>query len=203
MVQKRFPTRKIVIATRNQGKGREFEKLLTPLGFEIEDLSSYTDLPDVIEDGTTFEENAIKKAVEIQKQIGKLVLADDSGLCVDYLDGAPGVYSARYAGEPSNDLCNNEKLMLALENVPMEQRDARFVCVLALAIPGQEPWIVRGECQGKIAKEPVGSNGFGYDPLFYLPQFGKTMAQLLPEQKNEISHRAKALTLLADKLSTL
>jgi XTP/dITP diphosphohydrolase len=203
MVHERFRTCKIVIATRNQGKRREFERLLGPLGFEIEDLSSFPDLPDIVEDGATFEENALKKAVETQNYVGHLVLADDSGLCVDILDGAPGVLSARFAGEPSNDQRNNEKLLLALKDVPMEQRNARFVCVLTLSIPDDRPIAVRGECRGIIAKEPKGINGFGYDPLFYLPEFGSTMAQLSPDQKNEISHRARALALLVDKLSNL
>jgi non-canonical purine NTP pyrophosphatase (RdgB/HAM1 family) len=201
MKQKRStPGNIIVLATRNTGKRKEFETLLTPLGFEVKDLSAYREIPEVIEDGTTFEQNAIKKAKAVQEYINEMVLADDSGLCVDYLDGAPGVYSARYAGEPSNDLRNNEKLLEAMKDVPMEDRGAQFVCVLALVIPGKEPLVVRGECSGKIGLEPAGENGFGYDPLFFLPERGCTMAELAAAEKNQLSHRAKALAMLKDTL---
>lgn len=203
MIQKRFPSRNIVIAIRNQGKRREIERLLDPLGYEIRDLSQFQDIGDIVEDGSTFEENALKKALAVQKHIGDaLVLADDSGLCVDALDGQPGVYSARYAGETATDEENNRKLLEAMQGIPFEQRGGRFVCVLVLSAPDREPVIVRGECGGFITTEAMGTKGFGYDPLFYLEEFGCTMAELSLEHKNQVSHRAIALGKLKDMLES-
>jgi XTP/dITP diphosphohydrolase len=201
MEQKRYLTRNIVVATRNQGKLREIERLLTPFGYEVRDLSSFEGIGEIVEDGSTFEENALKKALEVQKHVpDSLVLADDSGLCVDSLGGEPGVYSARYAGESAADGQNNDKLLEALQGFPLEERGARFVCVLVLVGTDREPIVVRGECEGYIALEPAGGEGFGYDPLFYLPEHGCTMAELSLEQKNAISHRAQALGKLKNRL---
>jgi XTP/dITP diphosphohydrolase len=201
MQASKFPTRKLVIATKNQGKRKELQELLGELGFEVEDLSSYPELPEIIEDGETFEANALKKAQETYQHVRQWVLADDSGLSVDALNGAPGVYSARYAGEPSDDARNNDKLLNELQGVPLEKRGAQFVCVLALVTGDQEPVIVRGELQGRIASAPRGEHGFGYDPLFELPGKGMVMAELTREEKNLISHRALALQKLVVILS--
>lgn len=183
---------RIVLATRNRHKVSELQALVAPLGIEVLSAIDYPDLPDVIEDGTTFEENAVKKAREIAAKTGEHTLADDSGLCVDALDGAPGVYSARYAGENGNDAANNEKLLEALADVPDDQRTAHFVSVIAYATPNGAIHTFRGTCEGVILRTYRGTNGFGYDPLFYLPEHGMTMAELDPSEKNRISHRARA-----------
>ena len=154
----------------------------------------------VIEDGTTFEENAIKKAVEIMKVTNLPTIADDSGLCVDALDGRPGIYTARFAGEGATDDQNIQKLLSELEGVPDAERTARFVCVIALAIPGKEPTFFRGEVCGRILTEKHGGNGFGYDPVFYLPQFDASMAEVPSDAKNSVSHRYNALKLLKEYL---
>lgn len=186
----------IVLATRNQGKVREFNKLFADVGWQAVSLADFPDVPDVIEDGETFEANAVKKAVEIAAFLNRPVVADDSGLEVDALDGAPGVYSARYAGEHGNDEANWRKLLEAMKDVPDEQRTARFRCTLAYLEPGAEPVIAQGTCEGIIAREPKGTNGFGYDPVFYLPERGSMMAELDAETKNKISHRAAAMQRL-------
>lgn len=188
--------KKVVLATRNQGKVREFNRLFAPLGWEGISLADYEGVPEVVEDGDTFEANAVKKAATISAHLGLPALGDDSGLKVDALDGAPGVYSARYAGEDATDEDNWRKLLQELEGVPDEQRTARFCCTLAFVVPGEEPVIATGTCEGVIAREPAGTNGFGYDPVFYLPEQGKRMAQLSPEEKNRISHRAQAMQQL-------
>jgi len=185
---------KLVLATRNKGKIAEIKEILADFqAIELLSLADFPDLPKIEETGTTFKENAILKAKTIAKLTGYLTLADDSGLTVEYLNGAPGVYSARYAGENATDAENNAKLLKALEGVPWEKRKAAFVCVLALCWPQGECYTCEGRCEGIIALEPKGSYGFGYDPLFYVPAYGKTMAELGPEIKNQISHRAMAL----------
>ncbi|MGG4497924.1 XTP/dITP diphosphatase [Brevibacillus reuszeri] len=192
--------RRVVLATRNQGKVKEFNRLFADLGWEGISLAEFEGVPEVIEDGETFEANALKKAIEISTYLNLPALGDDSGLEVDALDGRPGVYSARYAGEDATDEKNWRKLLDELESVPMEQRTARFRCTIAFVVPGAEPVITTGSCEGLIAREPKGTNGFGYDPVFYIPEMDKMMAQLLPEEKNQISHRAKAMNRLLEVL---
>jgi XTP/dITP diphosphohydrolase len=192
--------KQIVLATRNQGKVREFDKLLAPLGWQVVSLSAFPEAPEVVEDGATFAENARKKAETISRFFGMAALADDSGLEVDALGGKPGVYSARFAGEKASDEENWRKLLTELQDVPMERRTARFRCVLALVQPGREPIFAEGQCEGIILREPAGSNGFGYDPVFFLPQLMCTMAQLDAEVKNTLSHRAKAMHNLIEKI---
>lgn len=184
---------KIVLATHNEGKVRELRQLLSGLGFDVVSLTNYPELPEVIEDGDTFEANAIKKAVETAAAVGEISLADDSGLEVDYLDGAPGVHSARFAGPERGDSANNQKLLQLLEGIPRGKRTAKFRCVVAVATPGGKVATVDGSCEGIIETQPSGSGGFGYDPLFWVPEFGKTFAELNAEIKNAISHRGRAL----------
>ena len=194
---------KWLIASRNRGKIRDFQVLFDQLGYELVGLDEFGELPEVVEDGDTFEANAIKKAVQLHEATGLPTLGDDSGLVVDALGGEPGVYSARYAGEPSSDDANNRKLLKNMEKFqdPL-QRTARFVCVLAVCRDGEEPWCVEGRCEGRIADETRGSHGFGYDPLFLpLARAGKTMAELPPEQKAAISHRGNAMRALFEKLA--
>ncbi|GGF89568.1 XTP/dITP diphosphatase [Paenibacillus aceti] len=198
----------IIVATRNQGKVREFAHALGFLNKPVKSMYDFPDVPEVIEDGETFADNARKKAKEVGDRLGQPVLADDSGLCVDQLDGAPGVYSARYAGEDASDEANNEKLLKALERIQQgEDTDqpllstARFVCHLALYDPATGQFIeAEGSVGGWITADPAGAGGFGYDPLFYLPEYEKTMAELSIEEKQAISHRGAALRLLAEKL---
>lgn len=185
---------KLLLATRNKGKIKEITEVFGVLGWEIEGLPP--DAPEVIEDGTTFEENARKKAETIAALYQTAALADDSGLEVEALDGRPGVYSARYAGENANDEENNRKLLSEMADIPAADRHARFVCVLALARPGEATVTVRGECKGEILTKPMGTGGFGYDPLFFVQEYGKTLAELSLADKNKISHRAKAIRAL-------
>ncbi|MDO4432932.1 MAG: XTP/dITP diphosphatase [Aerococcaceae bacterium] len=189
---------KLIIASQNKGKIREFTRLLTPLGIEITSLLDYPELPDVEETGTTFEENARLKAETIANLTGCLVLSDDSGLVVPALGGAPGVYSARYAGEPKDDKANIVKLLHELEN--QSDRQAYFVSCLVVAHPTQESLVVEGRAYGEIAQQPSGEDGFGYDPVFYVASEDATFAQVSIERKNQISHRANALALLLQKL---
>lgn len=192
--------RKVVIATRNRGKIRELQALLEDLGLELVSVGDIEGLPEVVEDGATFLENAVKKAVEVARATGLVAIADDSGLEVDALGGRPGVYSARYAGEGASDEDNYRKLLRELEGIPEKERTARFKCVMVAAIPdGTYIW-TEGACEGVIASEPKGSQGFGYDPVFYLPDKGRTMAQLSKEEKNAISHRGRAMRRLKEML---
>jgi len=186
-------TKTIVIATRNKGKASEFEALFNKKGYAVQTLLDYPEVSDIEETGITFQENALLKAETIAEQFETLVLADDSGLKVKALHGQPGVYSARYAGEEKNDAKNNAKLLNELADVKDEDRTAVFHCSLALAMPGKNSLVVDGEVSGKIIGIPRGENGFGYDPLFYLEDKKKTMAELTEEEKNKISHRAVAL----------
>lgn len=192
-------TTKFVVATGNPHKLKEFARILEPLNIEIlTPAQCGGEGIDPVEDGDTFEANAIIKATEFAKTLGIPALADDSGICIDALDGAPGVYSARYSGE--GDDANNELVLKNLEGVPFEQRTARYVCVICCAYPDGTYFTVRGECEGKIGFEYRGENGFGYDPLFYIEN-GKTFAEISGEQKDAMSHRGKALRLLAEKLA--
>lgn len=184
----------IVAATQNKHKIEEISAITKPLGMEIISRQE-AGVPDfeVVEDGDTFEENSEKKARAIMEACGQITIADDSGLMVDALGGAPGVYSARYAGEDGNDAKNNVKLLAMMSDVPMEQRTAKFVSVITMVYPDGETLVARGECRGHIIFEEKGDNGFGYDPLFVPEGFTKTFAELTGEEKNKISHRASAL----------
>lgn len=186
----------IVIATGNPGKVKEFEALFAKEGYQIKTLKDYPDLPDVAETGHTFEENARLKAETIAQILQQPVLADDSGLIVDALNGMPGVYSARFAGEEKNDAANNAKLLHELTEIPDDQRTARFHCTLVFAAPKKESLVVSADWEGLIGRIPRGDNGFGYDPLFIVPELNKTAAELSQEEKNKLSHRAQAVTKL-------
>ncbi|MCD6319988.1 MAG: XTP/dITP diphosphatase [Candidatus Desulfofervidaceae bacterium] len=188
---------KLVLATKNKGKIVEIVEIIADLPqIEVLSIADFPELPPIEETGKNFKENAILKAKTVARFTGHWTLADDSGLTVAYLNGAPGIYSARYAGENATDEENNAKLLAVLKDVPMEKRQAAFVCVMALCSPGGECYTCEGRCEGLIALAPKGSHGFGYDPLFYVPAYGKTMAELGPEVKNKISHRAAALKQL-------
>ena len=183
---------KVILASTNQHKLTELSAILSQLGFEIALESEYGLDIDVEETGTTFEENSFLKADAVMKASGLPVLADDSGLMVDALDGAPGVYSARY-GHKASDKERTAYLLENMKDVPEERRGAKFVCVITCLFPDGRKIVARGECPGVIARAPHGENGFGYDPVFYLPELGMTYAELPSEQKNAISHRARAL----------
>ncbi|MCI5640511.1 MAG: XTP/dITP diphosphatase [Lachnospiraceae bacterium] len=193
--------KKIIVATGNEGKMDEIRQILQGEGITFASLKD-ENLQDVeiVEDGTTFEENAIIKARTISDLTGQMVLADDSGLEVDYLNGEPGIYSARYLGEDTSYRIKNNHIISLLEGVPDEQRTARFVCAIACAFPDGRTITVRGVIEGRIGYEEKGENGFGYDPIFYVPEFGCTTAELTPEQKNKVSHRGKALTKMYQEL---
>ncbi|PMC37115.1 non-canonical purine NTP pyrophosphatase [Bacillus sp. UMB0899] len=192
--------KKIIIATKNQGKVKEFEAMLAPLGYHVQSLLDFPNSIDVEETGQTFEENSILKAEAISKEYQQMTIADDSGLEVDYLNGEPGVYSARYAGPQKDDQANIDAVLTKLENAELNERKARFVCALAISVPGQQTQTVIGTCEGYIAKERKGQGGFGYDPIFCIDDSGKTMAELTKEEKNKISHRADALRKIKDLL---
>lgn len=193
--------KKIIVATGNEGKMDEIRQIL---GRENIDFASLKDenLQDVeiVEDGSTFEENAMIKARKISEITGQMVLADDSGLEVDYLDRAPGIYSARYMGEDTSYDIKNNHIIKLLEGVPEEKRTARFVCAMACAFPDGRSLTTRGVIEGRIGYEQRGDNGFGYDPIFYVPEFGCTTAELAPEEKNKVSHRGRALTAMYQEL---
>jgi XTP/dITP diphosphohydrolase len=195
----------LVIATRNPGKIRELKAILRDSGVTLLSLADFPHLPEIPEEGATFGENAAAKAMAVARLTGQPALADDSGLMVDALQGAPGVFSARYAQDrtaprPPTDADNWGKLLEELKEVPWGERGARFVCELALATPDGSLRRARGECAGVIALEPRGETGFGYDPVFWVPEYAATMAQLGPEIKNKISHRAKALAAFKEVL---
>ena len=188
----------IRIATKNLHKLREFREMLEPLGYEVAGTSRIRGF-DVVEDGATFRDNAVKKARALAELTGEPAVADDSGLVVDALGGGPGVHSARYSGVDGKhkDAANRKKLLEALASVPDEKRAARFVCALAYVVPGREPLVVEGRCEGVIGHEERGSGGFGYDPLFVVRDHGgRTMAELTPDEKNAVSHRGRALQAL-------
>jgi XTP/dITP diphosphohydrolase len=192
--------KKLILATRNKGKLKEIQVLLSDLDIDIISLGEAENAPHVVEDGKTFMENAFKKAKVIAEATGIMALADDSGLEVNALDGAPGVYSARYSGENASDASNNEKLLADLEGVSSGKRSAHFSCVIVVYHPSGR-WIsAESKCEGEITKKSIGDRGFGYDPVFYLPSLNRTMAQLSPEEKNSLSHRGKALAKLKAEL---
>lgn len=192
----------IVMATHNDGKIREFRSVLEPLGYRVLSVRELMPLlAEPEETGLTFMENASLKAAYYMKHTGLPCLADDSGLIVDALDGRPGVFSARYAGEDCDDEKNNRKLIRELAHVPYEKRTASYACVLVLIRPDGSKETAEGRCDGIVRDVYAGAGGFGYDPLFYLPQLGKTMAELSLAEKNQISHRGRALRQLADRLS--
>ncbi len=193
---------KIVIASGNPGKLREIRRILEPLDFQVVPQSDFG-VPECPEPHVTFIENCLAKARHAALHTGLPALADDSGICVDALNGAPGVYSARYAGEPKSDQRNNEKLIEALGNE--SNRKAHYYCVIVLVRhpDDPQPLIAEGSWHGEIIATPRGENGFGYDPYFYLPEFGKTGAELDPDHKNAISHRGKALMMLVEKLKSI
>ncbi|MBI5893207.1 MAG: XTP/dITP diphosphatase [Deltaproteobacteria bacterium] len=184
---------KIVLATRNNHKTREIEALFKDADIHILSLKDFPNISDIVEDTDSFEGNALKKARAVAEYTKKIVMADDSGLQVDALNGKPGVYSSRYAGENASDEENNKKLLNEMKDIPFEKRSARYKCVIAVVFPSGEEKIAEGECNGFIAFEPKGNYGFGYDPIFYVPEYNKTMAEISPEEKNKISHRARAI----------
>ncbi|MGZ3579780.1 MAG: XTP/dITP diphosphatase [Syntrophales bacterium] len=185
--------RRIVLATKNQGKIREIRALLGDLGVDVLSLDNFANVPDVVEDGTIFFENALKKAKVISEHTGEIVLADDSGLEVEYLGGEPGVYSSRYSGPDATDETNIKKLLYTMGGVARERRRAAFRCVLVLYFPNGKYESFEGRLEGIIHDRPVGGGGFGYDPVLFLPDWGSTVAQLPMEVKNRISHRAQAV----------
>lgn len=193
---------KILLATKNKGKVAELTELVRLLNIQVVSLADMdvSKIPHVVEDGRTFEENALKKAREYYNTFKMPTMADDSGLEVDALNGEPGIYSARYAGDEATDRDNNEKLLQQLHGVPAEKRTAHFTCVIAVVDGEREPIVTKGYCHGLIAKEPKGSQGFGYDPIFFVPEKNKMMAELAKEEKNLISHRFHALQQLIKKL---
>ena len=196
--------KKLILASNNQHKIKEIEEMLSDMSIEVKSLKDENINIDVVEDGKTFEENSKKKAKEIYEYLLKrgdkdfLVLADDSGITVDYLNGAPGIYSARYAGEHGNDSKNNEKLLENLKGVPKEKRGAQFVCQLALYTSEGKYYSVEGKVEGYIIEELHGEGGFGYDPLFFYEPFNKTFGEVSAEDKNSVSHRARALKKLKE-----
>jgi XTP/dITP diphosphohydrolase len=196
--------KEVIIATKNPGKAKEFEHIFAPRGIAVKTLLDYPEIEDVEETGTTFEENATLKAEAVSQKLNKMVIGDDSGLIVDALEGRPGIYSARYAGEePKDDQKNLEKVLNELQGVSEENRTARFYCALAVALPGKETITVSGTCEGRILEEQRGTNGFGYDPVFYVPEKGRAMAELSSDEKNKISHRANALKKLEGILDSI
>lgn len=192
---------KIVVATKNPGKLRELKALLDEPSLEIRSLADYPDMAEVVEDGTTFFENALKKARAVAKFTGETAVADDSGLEVAALGGKPGIHSARFAGEKAGDRANLEKLLEEMKDLPPVRRDAAFRCVLVLCRPDGSFEQFEGTWEGKITMLPRGENGFGYDPVFLVPEYGKTAAELPPDTKNRLSHWAKALAKLKKKLA--
>jgi len=192
--------KKIVLASKNKAKIREIEAILSGFPLIVKSLNDYPDMPDVIEDGLTFFQNAYKKAKTISEWTSEPALADDSGLEVNCLNGEPGIFSARYAGSNASDIENISKLLDKMRGIPVEQRGAAFRCVVVLYQPNGECFSFEGGWNGAIAEAPAGRGGFGYDPVFYLADRGVTVADLLPEVKNKISHRAQALNELKNYL---
>lgn len=195
-----YNMKKIIFATGNQDKMKEIREILSDLDAEILSLKDAGIKADIVEDGSTFEENAEIKAKAICELTGEIVLADDSGLEVDYLNKEPGIYSARYMGEDTSYRIKNKNIIDRLEGVPDEKRTARFVCAIAAAFPDGTVKTVRGTMEGRIGYEEKGENGFGYDPIFFLPEFGCTSSELSMEEKNKISHRGNALRAIKDEL---
>lgn len=194
---------KVVLATRNMGKVKEIKQILRGLDLDILTLNDFPEVPSIIEDGKTFKENAVKKARFVAEHLNMPSIADDSGLEVNAFNRRPGILSARYAGENATDEDNNRKLLKELNDIPPEKREACYRCVVALVFPSGEEETAEGSCNGFIALEPKGAGGFGYDTLFYIPEYGMTMAELPPEIKNRISHRGKAFAKLKEKLTDI
>ena len=194
---------KIIFATSNEGKMREVRAILEDTGMEILSMKEAGISVNIVEDGKTFEENAIIKAKSISRETDAIVLADDSGLEIDYLNKEPGIYSARYMGEDTSYDVKNRNLIERLNGVPDEERTARFVCAIAAALPDGRVLTTQGTIEGRIGYEIQGENGFGYDPIFYVPEYGCTTAQLSNEQKNAISHRGKALRAMTAELENI
>lgn len=195
---------RLVVASRNLKKAREMAELLSPFGIEVISVKDCGDVPEVIEDGSSFAENAAKKASQTATYLGAWVIADDSGICVDHLKGAPGIYSARFSGEGATDERNNERLLKELDGVPDERRGAHYVAHLSVADPtGTIRLTEEARCHGRITREPRGSNGFGYDPYFLIPEYSQTFGELSTLVKHQISHRARAFQRLMPKLVTL
>lgn len=191
----------LIVATQNQGKMREIRGLLADQPVSLLSLADFPEAPDIVEDGESFAENAMKKAAEISHFTGgKLVMGEDSGLEVDALDGAPGIYSARFSGQDATDEKNNQKLIDELKDVEPEKRTARYQCYIALVKGDEVIAEVSGSCEGRIVLEARGTNGFGYDPYFLIPEYEKTFGELDPSIKAQISHRAKALRHLKEAL---
>ncbi len=192
---------RLIIATGNEDKVREIDEILEGTGFEAVSMKQAGYCPDIVEDGKSFEENALIKARAVHALTsGEYVMADDSGLCIDALDGAPGIYSARFCGEDSTYPEKFAKIFEMLKDVPESERTAKFVCAIAVVRPDGSEFTVRGEVHGVLHETPAGSNGFGYDPIFYVPEFGMTTAQMSPSQKHQISHRGRALRAMVEKL---
>ena len=192
--------KKVIFATGNEGKMKEIREILGDLDIELLSLKDAGITADIEENGSTFEENAIIKAKAISQLTEEIVLADDSGLEIDYLNKEPGIYSARYMGEDTSYHIKNSNLIQRLEGVPEQQRFARFVCAIAAAFPDGTVKTVRASMEGRIGYEEKGENGFGYDPIFYLPEYGCSSAEISMEEKNKISHRGKALRAIKDEL---
>lgn len=197
-------SRKIVLASRNKKKTGEVAELLLPFGFEVVPVTEFADVAEVIEDGDTFAANAAKKATQVAKELQQWVIGEDSGLQVDALNGAPGIYSARFAGEDATDEQNNAKLLQELLGLPADKRSAGYICSVALSNPAGKVMIaVEGTCRGRIIEERQGEGGFGYDPYFLLPEYHKTFGQLSGLVKQKLSHRARAFSLLIPQLLPL
>lgn len=193
-------SRRVIFATGNKGKMNEIRQILSDMDMDLLSMKEAGIAIEIVEDGLSFEENAIIKAKAVAACTDAIVLADDSGLEIDYLNGEPGIYSARYMGEDTPYSVKNRNFIERLHGVPAEKRTARFVCVIAAAMPDGEVFTTKGVIEGQIAEEPKGENGFGFDPIFYVPEYGCTTAELSEEQKNEISHRGKALTAMKEEL---
>ena len=191
---------KIFLATKNKGKIEDFKKLTEDMDIEVVTILDNIDIPDVVEDGDTFEENSVKKALEIAKYTGIVTVSDDSGLCVDYLNGAPGVYSARYSGENATDESNMDKLLEDLKDVKKEDRKAHFVSVVTIAYPDGKHQSFRGEVEGEILFERQGNNGFGYNPIFYSKELGKSFGMATMEERVSVSHRGRAFRKLKEEV---
>ena len=185
----------LVLATRNKGKLREFQELLKDFPVEVKSLADFGPIPEVVEDGETFDDNAYKKAYFTAKVLGLPAIADDSGLAVEALEGAPGVYSARYAGEKATDAENSAKLLKNMEGIT--NRKAAFHCVISIAVPSGPALTYEGTCEGELLAVPRGEDGFGYDPIFFYPELGKSFAELTMEEKNRVSHRGRAMAEVA------
>jgi len=191
---------RLVIATSNEDKVREIGEVLEGTDFTAVSMKSLGFAPDIVEDADSFEGNALIKARALHALTDEYVMADDSGLCIDALNGFPGIYSSRFCGEDSTYEEKFAKIFEMLKDVPEDERTARFCCAIAVVKPGGEEFTVRGEVEGVLHETPAGDNGFGYDPIFYVPEFGMTTAQMTPEMKNSISHRGRALRAMVEKL---